>query len=115
MRVWIQDHINAGQQFDDLKGLDDIVLCPQLQALYPVFDRRFRRQEDDRNLHWTDVLHQLKAVNLREHHIQQNQVIVMIHQQVRRDRAVKSAGTVVAFLSQAETDQVGDGLFVLYN
>ena len=110
-----QHHVHPGQQLHNFKGLDDIVLSPGPEAPHPVVHRVFRRDEDDRHLHGADVLHQLKAVDLGEHHVQQDEVIAAPLQQIGGLRPVKGAGTGVALLGQAEAKQIGDGLLVLHN
>ncbi len=110
-----QHHVNPGQQLHGVKGLDNIVLRPQTEALHPIRHRPFGGEKDHRNLQRPDVFHQFEAVHLRQHHIQQDQIVHLPLQQVGRLRSVKGAGAVESLLGQAHTDQVGNGLFVLYN
>lgn len=57
-----QDHLDARQQLDGLKGLDDVVLRSQPQALDLVGYVLQGRQENDRRLLVAHLLHHRKAV-----------------------------------------------------
>ena len=113
--VAAEDHVYPGQQLHHLKGLDNIVLRPQPQPLHPVGQRALGGEEDDRYLQGPDVLHQLKAVHLRQHHVQQDEIICIPLQQIRRLGPVLGAGAAKALLGQAQADQIGNRLLVLHN
>ena len=108
-----EHHIDTGQQLDGLKGLDDIVLRPQPQALDPIGDSGPGGDEDDGNFQGADVFHQLKAVNLGNHDVQQDEIEGSLFQKIGGGVPVIGADAVIPLLGQAEADHIGDGLFVL--
>ena len=83
-----EHHVDPGQQLDGVEGLDDVILRPQPQTLHPVVHGALGGEEDHRDLHGAYVLHQLKPVHLRKHHVQKDQVVGVLLQQIRRRRAI---------------------------
>ena len=108
-----QDRLHPRQQLRDLKGLDDIVVRPQLQALDPVLEGVPRGGENDGDMQRGKILHQLEAVAAGEHHIQKNQVIPGFLHRVGGVQAVVHPIAVVARRGQGHVQQVGYGFFVL--
>ena len=113
--VAAQNGLHPGQELRDLKGLDDVVVGPQAQALDPVLHRAAGGDEDDGDLQGGQVLHQLEAVHPREHHVQEDQVVPLGLHRVGGVGAVVQAVAGVARRSEAHVQQVRDGLFVLYD
>ena len=69
-----KDFFHADQQLHDLKGLDDIILRTGSEAGQLALKIVFGRQIDDRNAAGLEGLHELKAVDTRQHHIQQRHI-----------------------------------------
>ncbi len=69
--------LNASQQFQDLKGLGEIVVGADLQAQDFVHQLAARREHHDRrhNPCFAHIAAHVKAVLLGQHHVQDDQVI----------------------------------------
>ena len=65
-----QHDVHARKQFEHLEGLDDVILRAHAQAAHPVVDRAARGQKNDRDAQRADVFHELKAVGVRQHHVE---------------------------------------------
>ena len=74
-RIFAEHRPDAGQQLPHVKGLGQIVICPQVQSLNPRLHLRLCRQEQDGGpaALAAQQLQHLKAIQLRHHNIQNNQ------------------------------------------
>ena len=110
-----QHDVHARKQLEHLEGLDDVILRAHAQAAHPVVDRAARGQKNDRDAQRADVFHELKAVGVRQHHVEQDEVKDIALENVRRGQTVVHARAPVARAGQAHLDQVADRLFVVYD
>ena len=110
-----EDHLHPGNQLDDFKGLGDIVLRPQVQTANSLIDRALGRQEDYRDLHRADIIHQLVPSSAGQHNIQQNQVKTLLLQEIRRGQAVFDLDTAIPLLFQIHRHKGRDIWLVLDN
>lgn len=110
-----QHDVHAREQLHDLEGLDDIIFRAHAQAAHPVVDRAARGQENDRDAQRADIFHELEAVGIRQHHVEQNEVKYVPFQNVRRGQSVVHARAVIARAGQAHLDQVADRLFIVHD
>ena len=115
LAVTPQHDVNARPQLGQRKGLDDIVLRAELQALDAVGHRVLGRDKDNRNLERPDVWHQFEPVQPGQHHVQQNQVIPVALEQVGGFQPILGAGTGKAVMRQRLADERGDRFFVLHD
>ena len=67
-----EHHLNPGNQFLHSKGLHNIILCPAVQASYPVSHFIPGCHVDDR--YRTDLCHHLKSVHIRKVNVQKDDV-----------------------------------------
>ena len=79
----VQDRFHPGQKLGHVKGLDNIVVGPQLEPLHPVGDRRPGGDEDHRKLQRLEVFQKGEAIGAGKHDVHQGQVIVPGSRQVR--------------------------------
>src|SRR5574341_2685598 len=70
-----EDRAHARQQLGGRKGLDEVVVRPQVQALDAVLFLALGGQHDDRNIgEFTNSLTGGETVEARHHDVQQNQI-----------------------------------------
>ena len=63
-------------EFADPEGLHDVVVSPDPQTVHQILLLRLCRDEQDRAVYqFSDLTAQGKAVRLRHHHIQKDQLI----------------------------------------
>ena len=98
---------DAGQQLLKVKGLDQIVIPPQVQALHPVGHTVAGGEEEDGGVVplVPQLLDQGVAVLFGQHHIQQDAVILRPQQMGLGVLAVKAAVHGVARLGQNFSQQ----------
>ena len=113
--VAAQHHLHPGLKFGHIKGLDDVVLRPQAQALYPVPHLGAGGEKNHRRVILADVFHQFKAAGVGQHHIQQDQIEPPPFDPIRSFIAVAGNGAAITCLGEAHADEVGNGGFVLHD
>ena len=73
------DRFDPGLDFQNIERLRNIIIRSVLQPEYLVHILTFGSQHDDRHVgKLTDGLTNLKPIHLREHHIQQHEVILAV-------------------------------------
>ena len=105
------------QQFNNLKRLYDIIICPHPES--PDFINRstFCRDENNRNAKRADIFHQFKSVHTRKHHIQKDQIIYVFSffQNICCDSSVIQTFAYISGPGQAHAQQICDWFFIFYN
>ena len=78
-----QHGLDACQQFGKDEGFDQIVVGARAQTAHPVFHAVRRGQHDHRRvLVLPERLQQREAVRARQHHVQENEVVVALDRHV---------------------------------
>ena len=111
-----EDGVDPGQQLLHLKGLDDVVVGPHLQAGDFVGGFAFGGEHDDGGfVGLPNFGADGPAVHHREHDIQQHQVGAEEAVELQGFAAVLGDHGLVTFLFQVEVDELGDVALVLYD
>ncbi len=110
-----QHLFHAHQQFQDVKGLHQIVLRPQAQAGNPAHHVGLGADENDGNVLFLQVGQQFKAVQLRHHDVQQGQVKLLALGSQQGLPAILAAADLIARHLQVGFQQAQDGRVVLRN
>ena len=111
-----EDSVDPGQQLLHLKGLDDVVVGPHLQAGDFVGGFAFGGEHDDGGfVGLPNFGADGPAVHHREHDIQQHQVGAEEAVELQGFAAVLGDHGLVTFLFQVEVDELGDVALVLYD
>ena len=108
-----QDRFHSCQKFHNLKRLRQIVFCSHLQTLYLIFRGVHSSNKDDRKLNALSIFHELVTIDLRQHNIQEEQIIMSFLHPVSRFLSVISAFAGITSLFQIHADQIGNRLLVL--
>ena len=96
-----EDRLDPGLQLQDIEGLGEIVVGPVFQSEDLVHVAALGRQHDHRHLgELPDGLADLKAVQLREHHVQKDHVVLLLPDLLQGLLAVIGAVNLHAVLLQ---------------
>ena len=89
---------DARKKLVKVKGLDQIVVCPKVEALNAVGNGVARGEKQHGSVHATvsQLLDDLVAVHAGHHDVEQNGVILRAEQRVKRLPAVKAAVYAIA-------------------
>ncbi len=115
--VAAQDSIHPRLQFQRMKGLQHIVLCPETQPAHPVLYIDFRSQIKDwrqRLFPLVHVLHQFKAVQARQHYIQYHQVKLPYNEEFLGLGSIITNTGFVIRNPQCHLNELGDG-YIIFN
>ena len=109
--------LHPGQELPVFKGLDDIVVRPQLQAPDLVVLLLPGGEHDDGHGRpgLADLLTHVKAAHPRQHQVQQHQIRVLLQGQLQAGGAVQGFQGIVALLGQVEGQNIHNTLLVLYD
>ena len=98
---------DAREKLVKVKGLDQIVVCPKVEALDAVRNGITRREEEHGGIHSpvSQRLDELVAVHAGHHDVEQNGVILRAEQAVERLLAVEAAVHAVAVFLECFDNQ----------
>ena len=112
----LERHADACQELLDGKGLGDVVVRPGVEARHLVHHGIACGQQDDRGVLLTaQAAQDLHAVELRQQHVEEDQVIVGREGRLHARAPVRSLVDLVALVTELELDKARDLLFVLYD
>ena len=110
-----QSNTDTGQKLCCGKGLCQVIFCAQTEPLYLVVHICFCREKDHGNSQWADIIHQFKAVDAGQHHVQEHQVKLPFLQQVGGLYAVFRTDTEIPCVLQAHPDEIQNGSAVFHS
>ena len=103
--VAAQDRLDARLYFQNVKWLCDIIIGAVFQPQNLIHIVAFCGQHNDRHLgELPDCLADFKSVQLRQHHVQKNHIILRLLCHLKRFLPVIGAGNFKSILFQTETD-----------
>ena len=103
--VAAQDRLDARLYFQNVKWLRDIIIGAVFQPQNLIHIVAFCGQHNDRHLReLPDCLADFKSVQLRQHHVQKNHIILRLLRHLKRFLPVIGAGNFKSILFQTETD-----------
>ena len=110
-----KDRVHASQQFLDAERLDDVVVGAGAQTADAVGRRIARGQEDHRHLRAgrAQVVQHAEAVEAGHHHVEHDQVRVVLGDRHQGRRAVVGGDRLEAVEAQRGRDEVGDVVLVV--
>ena len=106
--------IDPADQFQRRKGLDDVIIRPQIQAEDLILLHIFGRQHQDRHIgKFAHLLDQGETIQPRHHDIEDAQRRFLRKQIVQRRLTISFPHHLITLLLQKHLDQMGDLLIVL--
>ena len=110
-----QHRLHAAAELAHRERLGDVVVRAELEAEHLVDLLGLRREHDDRHgAARADRAADVEAVHARQHHVEHDEVEVVLAQPVERLPAVERGNDVVALLAQRIGQELLDGLLVVH-
>jgi hypothetical protein len=111
-----QHRLDPGDNLLGLKGFYHIIVRPQLEAEHLVEHLALGGEHDDGALgFFADFAADLPAVELRHHHVEQDQIRLFGVKQFKGFHAVRRDDRVKAFLFEIQTQQFADVGVVIHH
>jgi hypothetical protein len=109
-----QQGTDPGHQHGGVDRLDDVVVGPRLQTRHHVQGVTARGHHQDRGqARLPDLPAQPDAVQPRQHHVQQQQIVRLLPEQFEAGQTVARGAHVIAVALQGHPDRPADHLVVL--
>ena len=110
------DGLDARLHFQDVERFRDIIVRAVLQSEYLVHVVIFRRQHHHRHVReLPNLLAHLEPVQLRQHHVQKHQIVLLVPGVLQGLLPVVRAVHLHVVLLQAETDSLYNQFFIVYH
>ena len=110
-----QESANARQEFDEGEGLDQVIVGALFQAFDAIVERAAGAQDEHRRADFAvaDFFEDLQAVHVRQHPVENHQIVIGSVNALQRGAAGESGIHRVSGAFKAPAEEVSDTLLVL--
>ena len=115
-RMLAQGVADARQELFHRKRLRDVIIGTEIQAGDLVFDIVAGRQHDDGDIRdFTNLLADGHAIHAGQHDIEQNKVVILLHDALKSTRAIALNRRLKAFMVELDLQETRNARFIFHD